>query len=116
MSELPGFILLLAGTNWPLSALAKWPGGGRFSVGGRLDFRISTHLRKRLHFRTNLCIRLHLFSGSAKSRSVAGTSVLQRLSVLRRPDANVAQLVEQRFRKARVVSSILTVGSILYLL
>jgi hypothetical protein len=26
--------------------------------------------------------------------------------------ANVAQLVEQRFRKARVVSSILTVGSI----
>ena len=26
-------------------------------------------------------------------------------------DANVAQLVEQRFRKARVVSSILTVGS-----
>jgi hypothetical protein len=33
--------------------------------------------------------------------------------VLPRLSANVAQLVEQRFRKARVVSSILTVGSIL---
>ena len=29
-------------------------------------------------------------------------------------DANVAQSVEQRFRKERVVSSILTVGSISY--
>ena len=58
----------------------------------------------------SLCIRLHLIAASVRNRDIAGgLGMVYRFSAL---DANVAQLVEQRFRKARVVSSILTVGSI----
>jgi hypothetical protein len=65
-----------------------------------------------VHFFANVCIRLHLFAGSAISRKVTERLFLQGFRNFLGSEANVAQLVEQRFRKARVVSSILTVGSI----
>ena len=71
-------------------------------------------LHKRVHFSASLRFRLHQVAGLDMYGVVA-----ERLefAVFRSPFtlwANVAQLVEQRFRKARVVSSILTVGSISY--
>src|ERR1035437_3688836 len=68
-------------------------------------------LHKRVHFSASLRFRLHQVAGSYMNGVVA-----ERLefAVFLSPFtlwANVAQLVEQRFRKARVVSSILTVGS-----
>ena len=74
------------------------------------------NLHKMVHLFANHCIRLHLIAASANSKSVAEGLVLLVLCGFPASDANVAQSVEQRFRKARVVSSILTVGSTSYLL
>lgn len=55
-----------------------------------------------------LCICLHPGTDSVSNIRVADAL---KSSATGRTVANVAQSVEQRFRKARVVSSILTVGS-----
>ena len=56
------------------------------------------------------CIFLHLRFALSITTTSAGIA-FSRPAASRAPVANVAQSVEQRFRKARVVSSILTVGS-----
>ena len=83
-------------------------------MGGEEAEQSLQDLHKRVRFCASLCFRLHQVAGL----DIYGV-IAERLeiAVFLSPFtlwANVAQLVEQRFRKARVVSSILTVGSILY--